>query len=152
MGKSSRGRVQLQSTVRKVFNCNPTCDKTGLDGITNFLQSCVKSSITLNGKECLEIFRPVECCCCEGGQISFILFTLRNYLLFNQLEQRNIYSYYKKLKQLSENNSRTPGADVISAILQHRTTVARLQKRLNSRTQTCLGFYCDTIIKCCNTE
>ena len=25
--KSSRGRVQLQSTVRKVFNCNHTCDK-----------------------------------------------------------------------------------------------------------------------------
>jgi len=89
---------------------------------------------------------------CERGQISFILFTLRNYLLFNELEQRNIYSYYKKWKQLSENNSRTPGADVISAILQHRTTVARLQKRLNSRTQTYLGFYCDTIIKCCNTE
>jgi len=33
---------------------------------------------------------------CERGQISFILFRLPNYLLFKELEQRNIYSYFYK--------------------------------------------------------
>jgi len=31
---------------------------------------------------------------CERGQIFFILFRLPNYLLFKDLEQRNIYSYF----------------------------------------------------------